>query len=72
MRWDWLRVLVLAEAGGVDRNVHGSDVADGSPYASLGLGVRIRLTKFVDVEVEAGIAVPLRGGGGARFFAGGN
>ena len=72
VRWDWLRLLVLAEAGGVDRNVHGSDVADGSPYASLGLGVRIRLTRFVDVEVEAGIAVPLRGGGGARFFAGGN
>lgn len=70
LRWDWLRLLVLAEVGGTSRDIRGG--ADGSPYASIGLGVRIRLTWFVDVEIEAGVAQPLRGGDGARFFAGGN
>ncbi len=72
IRWDWLRLVVLAELGGADRNVFDSSNADLSPYASIGLGVRIRLVKFVDVELELGIAMPLRGGDGARFFAGGN
>lgn len=70
LRWDWLRLLVLAEVGGTSRDIRGG--ADGSPFASVGLGLRIRLTWFVDVEIEAGIAQPLRDGDGARFFAGGN
>jgi outer membrane protein assembly factor BamA len=70
LKWDWLRLLAVAELGGADDDVRG--LANGSPQASIGLGVRIRLTMFVDVEIELGVAYPLRGGGGARFFAGGN
>ena len=72
IRWDWLRLLVLAEVGGARRNVFGTATADGSPYASIGLGLRLRFVRFVDVEIELGVAYPLRGGDGARFFAGGN
>lgn len=68
--WDWLRLFVTAEVGGADDDIEG--VADGRPYASVGIGVRVRLTWFVDVEFEAGIAQPLIDGDGARFFAGGN
>lgn len=67
---DWLRLLLLAEVGATGGSV---DLArSGGPYASIGAGVRLRLTWFVNVEVEAGVAWPLRGGDGARFFAGGN
>ena len=68
--WRWLRLLATAEVGGADDDIRGE--ADGSLYASVGLGVRVRLTWFVDVELEAGIAFPLRDGDGPRFFAGGN
>lgn len=70
IRWDWLRLLALAEVGGI-----GASLEPESPrgvHASIGLGVRIRLTWLVNVEVELGAAWPLRGGEGARFFAGGN
>lgn len=70
IRWDWLRLLALLEVGGVDDDQ--ADQRSGQPYANVALGVRIRLTWFVDVEIEAGVAYPLRGGDGARFFAGGN
>jgi outer membrane protein assembly factor BamA len=70
IRWDWLRLLALVEVGGIDDDQAGE--RSGEPYANLALGVRIRLTWFVDVEIEAGLAYPLRGGDGARFFAGGN
>ena len=70
LRWRWMRLLLVAEAGGADDDFRGE--ADGTPYASLGLGVRVRLTWFVDLEIEAGFAVPLRGGDGIRFFAGSN
>jgi outer membrane protein assembly factor BamA len=70
IRYDWLRLLVVGEVGGTDRALPGK--RDGNLYGSLGVGVRIRLTWFVDIEIEAGVAVPLRGGGGARFFAGTN
>ena len=72
LHWDWLRLLVLAELGGAERNVFGAGNADGSPYGSIGLGVRIRFVRLVDVEIELGVAYPLRDGDGARFFAGGN
>ena len=68
--WRWMRLLLVAEAGGADDDFRGE--ADGTPYASLGLGLRLRVTWFVNLELELGAAVPLRGGDGVRFFAGSN
>ena len=68
--WRWMRLLLVAEAGGADDDFRGE--ADGTPYASLGIGLRLRLTWFVGLEIELGAAVPLRGGDGVRFFAGSN
>lgn len=70
IKWDWLRLLAFVEVGGSGDDREG--LRDGSPYADIGVGVRIRLTWFVDIEIEAGVAYPLRGGDGANFFAGGN
>ena len=70
LRWKWLRLLVTAELGAADDDIQGR--SDGSPYASIGIGVRIRFPQLVNVEVEAGIALPLIDGDGPRFFAGGN
>lgn len=70
LRWRWLRLLAVAEMGGT-----GASLDEGSPrgpHASVGLGLRIRLTWLVNTEIEIGYAWPLRGGGGGRFFAGGN
>ncbi len=66
---DWLRLLVVAEAGATDGIV--AEARSGGPYASIGVGLRVRLTWFVNLEFEAGFAYPLRGGGGPRFFASG-
>lgn len=65
---DWLRGVAMLEAGGTDADRDG--LRDASPHASIGLGLRMRFTWFVDLEFEVGIAYPLRGGEGARFFAG--
>jgi len=70
LRWDWLRLFATLEVGGADDDIEG--LADGRPYASIGVGVRLRLPWFVNVELEVGIAQPLIDGDGARFFAGGN
>lgn len=67
IRWDWLRLLVVAEAGGARRNVYDEPYREA--YASIGLGLRARITWFVDIELEAGIAMPLVDGDGPRFFA---
>lgn len=67
---DWLRLLVVAEAGATGGSVD-TLARTGGPYASLGLGLRMRLSWFVNVEVELGVAWPLRGGEGGRIFAGG-
>jgi outer membrane protein assembly factor BamA len=70
LRWRWLRLLAMAEVGET-----GSSLAPDSPrgpHASVGLGLRIRVTWFVNTEIELGYAWPLRGGDGGRFFAGGN
>jgi len=67
LRWDWLRLLANVEVGGARRNVFGERNRDA--YASIGLGLRARITWFVDIELEAGIAVPLVDGDGPRFFA---
>lgn len=69
VRYDWLRLLAVVEAGATAGSVNAA--RDGGPYASIGLGFRIRLPWFVGVELEAGVAQPLHGGDGLRFFAGG-
>jgi outer membrane protein assembly factor BamA len=70
VKWNWLRVIAFAEVGGTGDDREGR--RDGSPYADIGVGVRIRLTWFVNVDFQAGVAYPLRGGDGARFFASGD
>ncbi|MDP3859193.1 MAG: POTRA domain-containing protein [Stagnimonas sp.] len=64
--WRWLRLLVIAEAGAVGSGP--GDLPDQRIYSSLGLGLRLRLPAFVNFEVEAGVALPLSGGGGLRVF----
>ncbi|HRQ66144.1 MAG TPA: POTRA domain-containing protein [Xanthomonadaceae bacterium] len=66
---DWLRLFVVGEVGGIGRDVRGNSPR--GPHASIGIGARMRFTWFVEIEIETGIAWPLRGGGGAQFFAGG-
>ncbi|HEY5782269.1 MAG TPA: POTRA domain-containing protein [Lysobacter sp.] len=70
IKWNWLRLLAFVEVGGTDDDREG--LRDGSPYADIGVGVRIRLTWFVNVEIEAGWAYPLRSGDGVNFFASGH
>lgn len=62
---DWLRPVIVFEVGNAyaDAQSFNSRV-----YTSLGLGLRVRLTFLVNVEVEAGVAWPLDGGD-QRFFA---
>jgi outer membrane protein assembly factor BamA len=67
---DWLRLLAVFEIGGAGRDIGG--LYDGRTYASIGIGLRMRMTWFVNTEIEIGIAAPLRGGDGVRFFAGAN
>lgn len=69
LRWDWLRGLVVLEVGDTVRSSF--DDRETPMLASLGLGLRIRFTWFVDAEIEFGAALPLVDGEGARFFAGG-
>lgn len=68
VHWDWLRLLVVAELGAAGGSVNAAP--DGGPFASVGLGVRIRLTWFVNAEFEFGLAYPLKDGDGMRAFAG--
>lgn len=70
IRHDWLRLLAVFEVGGTGRDIAG--LYDGRMHASVGLGLRLRLTWFVNTELEIGIAAPLRGGDGLRLFAGAN
>lgn len=71
VRWNWLRVLAVAELGGARRNVFQAqpDQSDRSLFASVGLGFRARITWFVDIDLELGVAMPLIDGDGLRFFA---
>jgi outer membrane protein assembly factor BamA len=65
--WNWLRLLVVGEAGSAQTTVR----SGGNPiYASIGVGLRLRFTFLVNVEVEGGLAFPLVDGSGARLFAG--
>lgn len=63
----WIRTVLIAEAG----NVYGqpNEFEPTDVKASIGVGLRIRLPMFVNVQVEAGVAFPVEGGA-PRFFAG--
>ncbi len=65
---DSVRLFVVADAGGIGRDV--LDISPHGAHASIGLGARVRITWLVDVEVEVGVAWPLRSGDGVQFFAG--
>ena len=68
-KWDWLRGLVVLEAGNAFERPR--DASLGRVYASLGLGVRFRVDWFVDLDIDFGYAIPIGGGGeDGRFFAG--
>lgn len=68
VRWRWLRAVLMIEAGNVAAT---PEDMNGRVYGSVGAGLRLRFSNFINFEVEAGIALPLNGDGGARFFAGG-
>jgi outer membrane protein assembly factor BamA len=63
---DWLRPVVVFEAGNA---YSGARSLNSRVYTSLGIGLRVRLTFLVNVEVEAGVAWPLDGTRDQRFFA---
>lgn len=62
----WLRWVVIAEAGNVFARPEDFDFD--RVYASLGAGLRVRFSHFVNFEVELGYSIPLDGGKG-RIFA---
>ncbi|MHA7833296.1 MAG: BamA/TamA family outer membrane protein [Algiphilus sp.] len=67
--WNALRGLVILEAGDA---LSTSFAEQNQPVmVSIGLGLRIRITWFVDAAVEVGVAWPLIRGDGAQIFAGG-
>lgn len=69
LRWNALRALAIMEAGNVFEQP--GDASVDRVYTSLGLGVRLRVDWFVDVELDLGYAIPLGGGGdGGRVFVG--
>lgn len=68
---NWLRLMVVAEAGFAGGSVDPNARSGGGIHASIGVGVRLRFSWFVNFELEAGFAQPLRRGDGRRFFAGG-
>lgn len=68
LHWNWLRLLVVGEAGSAYPRF---GQTGGRPvYASIGLGLRLRIVWLVNVEVEAGVAAPLVDGHRLRVFAG--
>lgn len=64
LHWDWLRLVVGIEAGNVYEE---ADYFNDRIYSSLNLGLRLRLPRWVNLEFEAGFALPLTGGG-YRFY----
>ncbi|TJY61030.1 hypothetical protein E4T66_10360 [Sinimarinibacterium sp. CAU 1509] len=65
--WRWLRGVVIAEAGNVF--AHPEDANFQKVYSSIGVALRLRLTHFVDFEMEIGYSYSLDGSG-ARLFGG--
>lgn len=64
--WQWLRGVVILEAG--NAFAAPGDFNFDRVYGSLGVGLRLRFSQFVDFEVELGYSIPLDGGRG-RIFA---
>lgn len=66
--WDWLRMMAGIEAGNVAAN------ADSTLFRKIStdvlLGLRLRVSWFIDLEFEAGWALPLNGDSKGRFFGG--
>jgi outer membrane protein assembly factor BamA len=69
--WDALRLLVVAEAGSAWPSL---SRRDGEPtYASIGVGLRLRINVVVNLQFEIGVAMPVGDSGrGLRVFGGGN
>lgn len=69
--WDALRLLVVAEAGSAWPSL---SRRNGEPtYASIGIGLRLRINVVVNLQFEIGVAMPIGDGGrGLRVFGGGN
>lgn len=66
--YNWLRVLVVAEAGNAFPEP--GTVNFRRIHASIGLGVRIVVPFLVNVELEAGVAFPTDDLSHPRFFGG--
>jgi hemolysin activation/secretion protein len=66
--WDWLRVMAGIEAGNVAPDANSEVFKKIS--ADVLLGLRLRVSWFIDLEFEAGWALPLDGGSKGRFFGG--
>ncbi|MES2491543.1 MAG: POTRA domain-containing protein [Pseudomonadota bacterium] len=66
--WDWLRVVAGIEAGNVAPGANSVLFRDIS--ADVLLGLRLRVSWFVNLEFEAGWAIPLDGSSKGRFFGG--
>ncbi|MEQ9738188.1 MAG: BamA/TamA family outer membrane protein, partial [Algiphilus sp.] len=67
--WNAVRGLVILEAG--DAMSTSFSEQNQPVLLSIGLGLRIRITWFVDAAVEVGVAWPLIRGDGLQVFAGG-
>lgn len=67
--WNWLRAVVSAVVSlEADNAYPEADQIDSSVRWSLGLGLRIRFTRLVNLDIETGIALPLDHDSG-RFYA---
>lgn len=67
--WDWLRALLILEAG--NALPEPSDATLRDAMFSVGIGLRLRVTWFVNLELEVGIARGFGEGGRWRVFGGG-
>lgn len=67
IRWPWLRVAAIIEAGRIFERPQDLSLRD--VRTSAGVSLRIRVPTFVNLELEIGCAVPLDGGPG-RLFGG--
>lgn len=66
--WNWLRVMTGIEAGNVAPQANSELFEHIS--ADVLLGLRLRISWFINLEFEAGWAMPFDGGSRGRFFGG--
>jgi outer membrane protein assembly factor BamA len=64
--WDWLRLLAAVELGNTAE--HANSALFRNVYADVALGLRLRVSWFIDLQFEAGWALPLNGSSSGRFF----